>query len=55
MDQHLKWHQHICGVNNNMRETIFKFKRLKRLLDINTLKNICHVIVVNVLNYGLFT
>lgn len=53
IDRNLKWDRHILSVCNTLRSILFRFRYLKRILDIPTLKTIYYALVESRLRYGI--
>lgn len=52
-DQHLRWDRHIQITTTRIRKTLYKFKRLRDLVDIHTLRQIYYAIVQSIVQYAL--
>ena len=53
IDQHLKWNKHISLTATRIRKTIYKFRRLRHILDLDILRQTYHAIVQSIAEYGL--
>lgn len=53
IDTHLKWDEHIMLTSKRIRKTLYKFRRLRHALDIDTLRQVYHAIVQSVAQYSI--
>jgi hypothetical protein len=53
MDQHMKWKQHLVLTSQRIRKTIYKFRRLRHILDIETLRQTYFALVHSLATYGV--
>lgn len=53
IDQHLRWNAHAYNTSNRIRKTMFKFWRLRDIVDKTTLRQVYFSIVQSIAEYGI--
>lgn len=53
IDQHLRWETHVLKLSKKLRCLLFKFKILKQVLELKTLKTVYYALVDSLLQYGI--
>lgn len=53
IDMHLRWDQHILLTTKRIRQTLYKFRQLRDILDKDTLRTIYFALVQSVATYGI--
>lgn len=53
LDQHIKWNYHIDQTTKRLRKTLSKFRELRHILDLLTLRSVYSALVQSVVRYGV--